>query len=116
MCTLDSSSPSRPHAAVTTLHPGGRQAIGLATFMMPVLMGVQVKKGEQLPWYAITYEGRAKLAQLGKEIKTVADFGRSYKDICSGRGYYTLEDWISFIETSSDLLLRHEDILHADVS
>ena len=69
-------------------------------------MIVQVKKGEQLPWYAITYEGRAKLTQLGK------DFGRSYKCISASRGYYTLEDWTSFIETFSDLLLRREDIMH----
>ena len=58
----------------------------------------------------------AKLVQLGKEIKTVADFGRSYKCICTGRGYYTLEDWISFVETFSDLLLRHGDILCPEVS
>lgn len=81
-----------------------------------MLTVAQVKKGDELSWYAITYEGRAKLAQLGKEIRTVADFGRAYKDICTGRGYYTLEDWISFIETFSDLLLRHEDILHPEVS
>ena len=79
-------------------------------------MIVQVIKGKQLPWYAITYEGRAKLIQLGREIKTIADFGRSYKCISASRGYYTLEDWTSFIETFSDLLLRHEDILHPQVS
>ena len=83
---------------------------------MCVFCTLQVKKGEQLPWYAITYEGRAKFVQLGKEIRTVADFGRSYKCICTGRGYYTLEDWISFVETFSDLLLRREDILHPEVS
>lgn len=75
-----------------------------------------MKKGEQLPWYAVTHEGRAKLVQVGKEIKTVADFGRPYKCICSGRGYYTLEDWISFTETFSDLLLCHGDILCPEVS
>ena len=63
--------------------------------------------------YAIPHKARAKLVQLGKEIRTVADFWR--KCICTGRGYYTLEDWISFMETFSDLLLRHEDILHPEV-
>ena len=60
-------------------------------------------------------KGRAKLVQLGKEIRTVADFGRAYKCISTGRGYFTLEDWLSFTETFSDLLLRHEDILHHQV-
>jgi hypothetical protein len=64
----------------------------------------------------VSNEGRAKLRQLGREIRVVADFGRPYRCVYHRRGYYTFEDWISFTETYSLLLLRHDDILEPRVS
>lgn len=79
-------------------------------------MPLQVLKGEQAGWWMVSNEGRAKLRQLDREVCVVADFGRPYRCVYHRRGYYTIEDWISFIETYSLLLLRHGDILEPRVS
>ena len=63
----------------------------------------------------VTNEGRAKLRQLGQEIRVVADFGRPYRCIYNRRRYYTIEDWIAFTETYSLLLLRHGGIFDRKV-
>lgn len=60
--------------------------------------------------------GRTKLRQLGWEIHVVADFGRPYLCMYHHRGYYTIEDWISFTETYTLLLLGHGDILEPGLS
>lgn len=78
-------------------------------------VSAQIAKNEQPGWWVITGEGRAKLRQLGRQISVVADFGRPYRCLCTRRGYYTMEDWISLVETYSLLLLRHEDILEPRV-
>lgn len=56
-------------------------------------------------------EGRAKLRQLGREVRMVADFGRPYRFVYHCKGYYTIEDCISFTKTYSLLLLGRDDIL-----
>ena len=45
-----------------------------------------------------------------------SDMGRKYLCIVKRRGYYTMEDWLAFVEVFSLFLLRHGDFLKPKVS
>lgn len=68
-----------------------------------------------MAWWVIGYADRRKLKQLGAEIRVTADMGRAYLDLIDRRGYWTMADWLAFVETFSLFLLRHGDILHPKV-
>ena len=76
----------------------------------------QPSEAREDAWYVVDDVGRAVLRQRGAEIQVTSEFGRSYKCVVDQRGSYTMEDWLVLTETFSQLLLRHNDILHPMVS
>lgn len=67
------------------------------------------RRGQQAPWYQLSNWARDVMRAREKECVATLDFGRSYSDIVSKKGNWTMEDWLHWTEAWSVVVLRpHE--------
>jgi hypothetical protein len=60
----------------------------------------------QQEWYVISAEARKVLQARAVNLVATCDFGRSYTDIVSVKGNWTMEDWLHWTESWSVCMLR----------
>lgn len=84
---------------------------------------LKVGKQQQGEWFVISAEARKVLQSRAAGLIPTCDFGRSYTDIVSVKGNWTMEDWLHWTECWSVALLRpykvdgiSKHILHPNVA